>query len=80
MSSQGYIKKSDKEVAADFTSYYLQRATQEFADDLDKVRNADDFRADALPLLVHALQQGTATFSPADKRRIVTAEPSNAKE
>lgn len=76
-------KKSDKEVAAEFTSYYLQRATHEFANDLDKVRGADDFRADALPILVHALQQGTATFSPADQRRIVTAEAassSGAKE
>ncbi|KAK4187824.1 ribosome assembly protein 3 [Podospora australis] len=66
---------ADKQVSAEFTSYYLQRATQEFAEDLDKVRTADDFKADnALPMLISALQQGTAMFSPEEQRRIVTAE------
>ncbi|KAK0610445.1 ribosome-assembly protein 3-domain-containing protein [Bombardia bombarda] len=72
-------KKTDQQVASDFTSYYLQRVTQEFAEDLDKVRTADDFKNDALPLLVNALQQGTALFSPEDQRRIVTAEAAAAK-
>lgn len=67
---------SDKEVSAAFTSFYLQRATKEFAEDLDKIRNADDFRSEAIPTLVNALSQGTAMFSPADQRRIVTAEGS----
>ncbi len=66
-------QKSDQEVAAEFTSYYLQRATTEFAEDLDKVRAADDFKNDALQILVGALQQGTAMFSPEEQRRIVTA-------
>jgi ribosome assembly protein 3 len=66
-------QKSDQEVAAEFTSYYLQRATTEFAEDLDKVRAADDFKNDALQTLVSALQQGTALFSPEEQRRIVTA-------
>jgi ribosome assembly protein 3 len=65
--------KTDKEISAEFTSYYLQRATKEFAEDLDKVRTASDFKNDALPLLVHALQQGTAIFSPRDQRKIVEA-------
>lgn len=68
-------KKSDQEVSAEFTSYYLQRATQEFAEDLDKVRAADDFKNDALQILVSALQQGTALFPPEEQRRIVTAAP-----
>ncbi len=66
-------QKPDQEVAAEFTSYYLQRATTEFAEDLDKVRAADDFKNDALQILVSALQQGTAMFSPEEQRRIVTA-------
>ncbi|KAJ9134769.1 hypothetical protein NKR23_g9950 [Pleurostoma richardsiae] len=77
--TQGSSSKSDKEVSADFTSYYLQRATKEFAEDLDKIRTADDFKPEALPLLVHALQQGTATFSPADQRRIAMAEPAKPR-
>ncbi|KAJ4291552.1 hypothetical protein N0V88_006150 [Collariella sp. IMI 366227] len=64
---------SDSEVKTLFTTYYLQRATQEFAEDLDKVRAADDFKNDALAILVGALQQGTALFSPEEQRRIVTA-------
>ena len=64
---------TDAEVSAAFTKYYLQHATQEFAEDLDKVRAADDFRDDALPLLVNALQQGTSLFSMEEQRRIVTA-------
>ncbi|KAK4033017.1 ribosome-assembly protein 3-domain-containing protein [Parachaetomium inaequale] len=65
-------QKPDQEIAAEFTSYYLQRATTEFAEDLDKVRAADDFKNDALQMLVSALQQGTALFSPEEQRRIVT--------
>ncbi len=71
--------ESDKGVSTEFTAYYLQRATKEFAEDLDKVRVADDFKSDAIPLLVHALQQGTALFSPEDQRKIVTAEPANGQ-
>ena len=74
MSSSNVKQMSDQEVSDAFTSYYLQRATKEFAEDLDKIRNADDFKNDAIPILVNALSQGTALFSPADQRRIVTAE------
>lgn len=74
MSKDQSKQVTDKEVAAEFTSYYLQRATKEFAEDLDKIRNADDFRNDAIPILINALSQGTTMFSPADQRRIVTAE------
>ncbi|KAF6812543.1 hypothetical protein CSOJ01_05092 [Colletotrichum sojae] len=55
----------------EFTSFYLQRTTQEFAEDLDKVREADDFKVDSLPFLIHALQQGTALYSAADQARVV---------
>jgi ribosome assembly protein 3 len=66
-------KQTDKDVDAAFTSYYLQRATQEFAEDLDKVRSADDFKSDSVAMLVHALQQGTSLFSADEKRKIVSA-------
>lgn len=80
MSKDQSKQVTDKEVAAEFTSYYLQRATKEFAEDLDKIRNADDFRNDAIPILINALSQGTAMFSPADQRRIVTAEDDTPKK
>ncbi|EFQ30486.1 hypothetical protein CGRA01v4_10039 [Colletotrichum graminicola] len=55
----------------EFAAFYLQRTTQEFAEDLDKVREADDFKADSVPFLVHALQQGTALYSALDQERVV---------
>ncbi|KAL0936703.1 uncharacterized protein CTRU02_208918 [Colletotrichum truncatum] len=55
----------------EFTTFYLQRTTQEFAEDLDKVREADDFKAESLPFLIHALKQGTALYSSADQARVV---------
>jgi ribosome assembly protein 3 len=58
-------------VATEFKSYYLQRATQEFAEDLDRVRGADDFKADGLQLLVHALGQGTRMFTDEKKMRVL---------
>lgn len=72
--------KLDKQVEADFSAYYLQRATQELAEDLDKVRNAEDFKADSIPFLVHALQQGTALFSAEDQKRVATASKSDREE
>lgn len=64
---------SSNEASAAFTSFYLQQATKEFAEDLDKARSADDFKGDALPLLIQALQQGTALFPSADQRRVTDA-------
>jgi ribosome assembly protein 3 len=67
--------KTAQDTSSAFTAYYLQRATTEFAEDLDKVRVADDFKNDAVPLLVNALQQGTALFSAENQRRVVDIEP-----
>ncbi|RGP71830.1 ribosome assembly 3 [Fusarium longipes] len=58
----------------EFTSYYLQRATQELSEDLDKVRNAEDFKADSIPFLVHALQQGACLFTSSDQKRVVAEQ------
>ncbi|KAK4228172.1 ribosome assembly protein 3, partial [Podospora fimiseda] len=67
-------KKSDTQVRSEFNQYYLQRATKEFAEDLDKVRSADDFKRDdsaGIQMLIAALQQGTKMFSLEDMRRVV---------
>ena len=64
---------SNAEISAAFTKFYMQRATTEFSEDLDKMRAADDFNSDALPILINALQQGTSLFSVEEQRRIVTA-------
>jgi ribosome assembly protein 3 len=71
---------SDAEVTAAFTKFYLQRATTEFSEDLDKMRGADDFNAEALPVLINALQQGTSLFGVEEMRRIVTAGEKKPEE
>ncbi|KAI2634550.1 ribosome-assembly protein 3-domain-containing protein [Xylaria nigripes] len=67
------MSSKDEKTSSDFTSYYLQQSTKEFAEDLDKIRGADDFKGDALPMLIKSLQQGTSMFSAADQKRIVDA-------
>ncbi|GAW24771.1 hypothetical protein ANO14919_143650 [Xylariales sp. No.14919] len=69
----------DQKTAADFTAYYLQQSTKEFGEDLDKVRGADDFKGDALPVLIRSLQQGTSMFCAADQKRIVDAQRAGGK-
>ncbi|GME38729.1 putative sds23 moc1 protein [Neofusicoccum parvum] len=59
--------------AAAFPSWYLRTVTQELAEDLERVRGAPDFGDAALPLLVHALQQGEGVFSGAEKARVMAA-------
>ena len=71
---------TEARVSEDFTKYYMQRATEEFAEDLDAIRTADDFQDSAFPILVHALQQGTALFSIEDKRRVVAEGTSKGKK
>ncbi|OPB36949.1 hypothetical protein A0O28_0060290 [Trichoderma guizhouense] len=59
---------------AAFSALYLQKLTQELSEDLDKIRNADDFKAESVPSLVHALQQGAKQFSPAQQNAAVKLE------
>ncbi|KAF2084545.1 hypothetical protein K490DRAFT_48914, partial [Saccharata proteae CBS 121410] len=56
-----------------FPSWYLRKTTLALAEDLDKIRNAPDFSAQSLPLLVHALQQGEAVFGREERERILGA-------
>jgi ribosome assembly protein 3 len=54
----------------------MQKSAEEFSDDLDVIRGADDFNDKALPLLVTALQQGASIFSKEDQRRVSMASGS----
>ncbi|KAK1766536.1 ribosome assembly protein 3 [Phialemonium atrogriseum] len=75
-STPGNTAQAD--VSSEFRSYYLQRATKEFSEDLDQVRNAKDFNNDAIAMLIHALQQGTTMFSEEDQKRIFATGPAEA--
>lgn len=57
----------------EFNALYLRKIAAELADDLDKVREAQDFKASSVPMLVHALKQGGSLFSVEEKRRVVSA-------
>ena len=52
----------------DFESLYLKQVTEEFADDIDKLRKAGDFTDSSVPILVDALKQGAAMFSEEDRK------------
>ncbi|KAK4696097.1 ribosome assembly protein 3, partial [Lecanoromycetidae sp. Uapishka_2] len=56
-----------------FESYYLRRVTAEFADDIDKIRNASDFTEKSVPVLIQTLKQGAYSFSEEEKERIMGA-------
>lgn len=58
-------------LAEDFDAIYIRKITTELADDLDKVRSAQDFKANSIPMLIHALKQGESLFSAEEKRRVV---------
>lgn len=54
-----------------FEAYYLRQITEEFADDIDKIRNAPDFNEKSVPVLVHALKQSGAHFTEEEQRTIM---------
>ncbi|RKF60243.1 Protein arginine N-methyltransferase 2 [Erysiphe neolycopersici] len=64
-------------IEAAFSQFYMQRATTEFADDLERLRTSDDFKDEAVPMLIAALKAGTAMFSMEEKKRIVLAGREN---
>ena len=64
--------ESSQDSNRDFASFYLRRITEELADELDKIRSANDFSEGSLPILIHALQQGQNIFSEEEKRRVMS--------
>lgn len=66
--------KPQSKVDEDFDAVYIRKITTELADDLDKVRSAQDFKANSIPMLIHALKQGESLFSAEEKRRVVGME------
>lgn len=52
-----------------FEDVYLQQITLEFADDIDKIRQASDFKEEkSLPVLVAALKQGANIYTEEERR------------
>ncbi|KAL9018552.1 MAG: hypothetical protein Q9185_004154 [Variospora sp. 1 TL-2023] len=55
----------------DFESFYLKQVTTEFADDLDKLRNASDFTEKSVPILIDALKATAGMYSEGDKMKVM---------
>lgn len=54
-----------------FESYYLKQVTAEFADDIDKIRNASDFNERSVPVLIQALKQSASNFTEEERERVM---------
>jgi hypothetical protein len=67
------VSKAVKQPQEEFSAIYLRKIAAELADDLDKVREAQDFKASSVPMLIHALKQGESLFSGEEKRSVVWA-------
>lgn len=63
-------KSDDKAAETKFAEFYLRQITQEFADDLDKLRTASDFNDRSVELLIDSLQKGTACFDREERVRV----------
>ena len=70
------LKTSQQQTPAkeSFESYYLKQITAEFADDIDKIRNAPDFSEKSVPVLIQALKQTGAGFTEEEKQIIMGAK------
>jgi len=56
-----------------FEFYYLRQVTAEFADDIDKIRNASDFNERSVAVLVQALKGSGANFTEEERGRVMGA-------
>ena len=45
--------------------------TADFADDIEKLRNANDFKESSVPVLIQALKQGAAGFTEEEKKMVM---------
>ena len=63
------VVKLDPDTA--FDDFYLQQATKEFAQHLDKLRSVPDFHEErSVPILIEALRQGRSCFSEKERTRV----------
>ena len=49
----------------------MKRVTAEFADDIDRLRDAPDFREQSASVLIEALKEGSKGFSDEEKEKVL---------
>ncbi|BFZ59331.1 hypothetical protein YB2330_000339 [Saitoella coloradoensis] len=57
----------DPALAERFKDYYMNLVTEEFGDELNKIREESTFNERSLPMLIRSLQSGTNIFSGEEK-------------
>ena len=55
----------------DFDAFYLRQVVAGFAEDIEKLRKASDFKESSVPVLIQALKQGAGNFSEREKARVI---------
>ncbi|ANB11663.1 hypothetical protein AWJ20_4484 [Sugiyamaella lignohabitans] len=55
---------------SEFEDYYVQMMTEKFGDDLNKLRQSNDFQPKSLFMLINALKEGVNIFD-ADQQKII---------
>lgn len=65
-----FDRAEQKSATAAFSEFYLKAVTAEFANDLEKLRRAPDFRDSSLEMLIRALKQGEECFREEEKERV----------
>jgi ribosome assembly protein 3 len=58
----------------EFESYYVQLMTAEFGEDLDKLRQSNDFQPRSLPLLINALKEGKNMFDANQRKAVLEGQ------
>ncbi|KAL9000863.1 MAG: hypothetical protein Q9169_000618 [Polycauliona sp. 2 TL-2023] len=66
--SRANTEQSDQ---SSFETFYLKQVTAEFADDLDKLRNASDFNEGSMPILIEALKNTASVYSEEEKADVL---------
>lgn len=54
--------------------------TDEFGDDLDRLRKSNDFNEKSLPLLIETLKQGASLYTEEEKQKVMTGAGLLAQE
>lgn len=64
------ISAAESASSDDFAAQYLRHVTSEFADEIERLRKAKDFRDSSVPILVEALKQGSEMYSVDERTRL----------
>jgi ribosome assembly protein 3 len=69
--SQPAQPSSTQPEAQDFSSWYLSAVTSEFADDIEKLRSATDFKDSSVGILIEALKEGAELFGEEERALVL---------